>query len=64
MYVLAVTLLLQAPHDPSGAIVVDERLPQAAGKLQLLDRMLKVLKDGGHKVLIFCQVCTHTCFFF
>mmetsp|Transcript_64260 Transcript_64260/g.151270 ORF Transcript_64260/g.151270 Transcript_64260/m.151270 type:complete len:817 (-) Transcript_64260:169-2619(-) len=48
--------LFQAPLDPSGNIIIDERLVQAAGKLQLLDRMLTKLKETGHKVLIFCQM--------
>ncbi|KAJ1490316.1 SNF2 family N-terminal domain-containing protein, partial [Baffinella frigidus] len=48
--------LFQAPQDPMGNVVVDERLVKAAGKLQLLDRILKVLRKDNHKVLIFCQM--------
>lgn len=48
--------LLQAPMDPQGDIIIDERLVEAGGKLQLLDRLLNKLQKGGHKVLIFCQV--------
>lgn len=31
-------------------------LTKAAGKLLLLQKMLRKLKDGGHRVLIFSQV--------
>lgn len=31
-------------------------LTKAAGKLYLLQKMLRKLKDGGHRVLIFSQV--------
>eukprot|EP00960_Hanusia_phi_P011467 334985-Hanusia_phi.AAC.1 len=48
--------LFTAPFDALGNIVVDERLVKSAGKLQLLDRMLTILKKNGHKVLIFSQV--------
>lgn len=48
--------LLQAPMDPMGNIIVDERLASSCGKLKLLDRMLGCLKSGGHRVLIFCQM--------
>lgn len=32
-------------------------LIRASGKLLLLQKMLKNLKEGGHRVLIFSQVC-------
>lgn len=35
-------------------------LTKASGKLMLLFKMLKKLKEGGHRVLIFSQVCTRT----
>lgn len=35
-------------------------LTKAAGKLMLLQKMMKKLKEGGHRVLIFSQVSTHT----
>lgn len=37
--------------DPFG-----EHLVSNCGKLSLLDRLLPRLKDGGHRVLIFCQM--------
>ena len=33
-------------------------LYRAAGKFELLDRVLPKLKETGHKVLIFCQMTT------
>lgn len=33
-------------------------LTKAAGKLLLLQKMMKKLKEGGHRVLVFSQVCT------
>ncbi|EKX35088.1 hypothetical protein GUITHDRAFT_158768 [Guillardia theta CCMP2712] len=48
--------LFTAPFDSLGNIVVDERLVKSAGKLQLLDRMLTILRKNGHKVLIFSQM--------
>lgn len=35
-------------------------LTKSSGKLLLLCKMLKKLKEGGHRVLIFSQVQTHT----
>lgn len=32
-------------------------LIRASGKLLLLQKILKNLKEGGHRVLIFSQVC-------
>lgn len=37
-------------------------LTKASGKLMLLCKMLRNLKEGGHRVLIFSQVHTHTHF--
>lgn len=34
-------------------------LTKAAGKLCLLQKMMRKLKDGGHRVLIFSQVGDH-----
>lgn len=34
-------------------------LTKASGKLMLLCKMLRKLKEGGHRVLIFSQVHTH-----
>jgi len=48
--------LFEAPVDDSGDWIVDERLVQASGKMILLDKMLKTLKEHGHKVLIFFQM--------
>lgn len=35
-------------------------LTKAAGKLLLLQKMMRKLKDGGHRVLIFSQVRLQT----
>lgn len=35
-------------------------LTKSSGKLFLLCKMLKKLKEGGHRVLIFSQVQAHT----
>lgn len=32
-------------------------LTKAAGKLLLLQKMMRKLKEGGHRVLVFSQVC-------
>jgi len=48
--------LFQSPTDAMGNTVLDERMVHGAGKLQILDRMLKLLHDNGHKTLIFCQM--------
>jgi hypothetical protein len=54
---MSVVEFLQAPKDPSGNVIVDERLVQAAGKCQLLDRILPVLKSRQHKVCVVFMVC-------
>jgi len=33
-------------------------MTKASGKLDLLAKMLKVLKQDGHRILIFSQVCS------
>ncbi len=38
-------------------MIVDERMVQAAGKLQLLDRILPVLKSRQHKVCVVFIMC-------
>jgi len=50
--------LFEWPLDPSsGQESVDEILVQASGKMQLLDRIMTMLKkEGDHKVLIFSQM--------
>jgi chromodomain-helicase-DNA-binding protein 1 len=35
-----------------------DRLVVASGKMVLLDKLLRRLKDTGHRVLIFSQVCS------
>jgi len=42
--------LFEAPIDADGDWAIDERVLAASGKMQLLDRMLTVLKTRGHKV--------------
>ncbi|VDO84283.1 unnamed protein product [Soboliphyme baturini] len=42
--------LLHAPLDKDGAIVVNENLVKASGKMMLLDRLLSKLVPRGHKI--------------
>lgn len=51
-------ILQEAPKMPNG-MYDGSALTKASGKLMLLFKMLKKLKEGGHRVLIFSQV--HTC---
>ncbi|XP_062394135.1 chromodomain-helicase-DNA-binding protein 4 isoform X3 [Sardina pilchardus] len=46
---------LEAPKMPNG-MYEGISLTKASGKLMLLYKMLKKLKDGGHRVLIFSQM--------
>ncbi|XP_041963120.1 chromodomain-helicase-DNA-binding protein 4 isoform X2 [Alosa sapidissima] len=46
---------LEAPKMPNG-MYEGSSLTKASGKLMLLYKMLKKLKDGGHRVLIFSQM--------
>ena len=51
--------LFGEPKDPSGSYLGDAKpqlLVMASGKFKLLDRMLPLLKAGGHKVLLFSQM--------
>lgn len=45
----------EAPLGPGGGYAI-EPLTKAAGKLVLLSKMLKLLKEQGHRVLIFSQM--------
>lgn len=45
----------EAAKMPNG-MYEGNALTKAAGKLFLLQKMLRKLKDGGHRVLIFSQV--------
>lgn len=45
----------EAPKMPNG-MYDGNALTKAAGKLLLLQKMMRKLKDGGHRVLIFSQV--------
>ena len=47
--------------EPELASVEDtaRRMVEASGKLMLLMRMLAILKEQGHRVLIFSQVCEY-----
>ncbi|XP_043203985.1 chromatin-remodeling ATPase INO80-like [Amphibalanus amphitrite] len=48
---------LRPPHGWSQLIIPDKRtLITDAGKLYVLDSLLKKLKDGGHRVLIYSQM--------
>ncbi|KAI6202867.1 hypothetical protein M3Y94_00490300 [Aphelenchoides besseyi] len=46
---------LEAPKQPNGAFEA-QSLMKASGKFVLLQKMLQKLKEGGHRVLIFCQM--------
>ncbi|XP_061112240.1 chromodomain-helicase-DNA-binding protein 4-like isoform X3 [Conger conger] len=46
---------MEAPKMPNG-MYDGSALTKAAGKLMLLQKMLRKLKDGGHRVLIFSQM--------
>ncbi|XP_078146255.1 chromodomain-helicase-DNA-binding protein 4a isoform X3 [Centroberyx gerrardi] len=46
---------MEAPKMPNG-MYDGGSLTKAAGKLMLLQKMLRKLKDGGHRVLIFSQM--------
>lgn len=51
----------EAPKMPNG-MYDGSALTKAAGKLLLLQKMMRKLKDGGHRVLIFSQVSDpHVC---
>lgn len=53
-----VCVLQEAPKTPSGAYE-GVGLTKASGKLTLLQKMLRKLKEQGHRVLVFSQVQTH-----
>ncbi|XP_042291227.1 chromodomain-helicase-DNA-binding protein 4a isoform X2 [Thunnus maccoyii] len=46
---------MEAPKMPNG-MYDGQSLTKAAGKLLLLQKMMRKLKDGGHRVLIFSQM--------
>ena len=48
--------LITAPFTNELDFPPPDVLVKQCGKLQMLDRLLKKLKAGGHKVLIFSQV--------
>ncbi|KAK9815465.1 hypothetical protein WJX72_004092 [[Myrmecia] bisecta] len=48
--------LISSAFDGSTMFPSAEMLRQQCGKMQLLDRLLKQLHQGGHKVLIFSQM--------
>lgn len=49
--------LLEHPLDPeTGDLVLNDGVMKNAGKMLVLDMMLKALKERGHKVLIFSQM--------
>lgn len=50
--------LQEAPVLPNGSYD-GNLLVKSSGKLTLLQKMLKKLKDEGHRVLIFSQVTVH-----
>ncbi|KAH7477204.1 hypothetical protein KRP22_001124 [Phytophthora ramorum] len=48
--------LFDEPLTASGEAITDERIVETAGKMKVLDLMLRELKRKGHKVLIFSQM--------
>lgn len=50
--------LKEAQKTPSGAYE-GSALTKASGKLMLLQKMLRKLKEQGHRVLVFSQVDIH-----
>lgn len=48
--------LIEGGYDGSTMYPDTRVLIEQCGKLHLLDRLLKHLRKGGHKVLIFSQV--------
>ncbi len=51
-------VLQEAPKTSSGAYE-GAGLTKASGKLMLMQKMLRKLKEQGHRVLVFSQVQTH-----
>lgn len=47
--------MMEAPTLPNGMFEVNA-LAKASGKLVLLQKMLRILKEQGHRVLIFSQM--------
>lgn len=52
------TYFQESPKLPSGAYE-GGALIKSSGKLMLLQKMLRKLKEQGHRVLIFSQVSSH-----
>lgn len=48
-------IMQEAQKTPTGAYE-GSALTKASGKLMLLQKMLRKLKDQGHRVLVFSQV--------
>ncbi|KAG1673281.1 hypothetical protein FOA52_002561 [Chlamydomonas sp. UWO 241] len=48
--------LVTGPFSGDNMLPEAEEMVRQSGKLQLLERLLKKLKEGGHKVLIFSQM--------
>lgn len=55
---LFMCILKEAQKTPSGAYE-GSALTKASGKLMLLQKMLRKLKEQGHRVLVFSQVNIH-----
>lgn len=53
----AAIVLQEAQKTPTGAYE-GSALTKASGKLTLLQKMLRKLKEQGHRVLVFSQVST------
>lgn len=52
--------LKEAPISASG-MYEGLAMTKASGKLEMLAKMLRILKRDGHRVLIFSQVCVDYC---
>ena len=59
--ILSILSYQDAPKLPNG-MYEGTALTKAAGKLELLSNMMKKLKAKGHRLLIFSQVLTWSCF--
>ena len=59
--ILSILSYQDAPKLPN-RMYEGTALTKAAGKLELLSNMMKKLKAKGHRLLIFSQVLTWSCF--
>jgi len=48
--------LFDYPCEDNGDLIIDDELVRSSGKLLLLDRLIPILIERGHKILIFSQM--------